>query len=127
MVTTKMAFRGYVIKKRCLQNLCGMSQNLRREVLKAFKSLHKARRHVFEGDDNALTKARTQINQEYKKCKVVTDPEAIRELVAHSRAVENELISTVIQAKEVQPGKYEVRLRDKIVKLDNVPFKDCAQ
>ncbi|RZC33214.1 Complex1 LYR 1 domain containing protein [Asbolus verrucosus] len=101
-----------------------MAQNLRREVLQAFKSLHRARRQVFEGDNRALQLARTKINEEYKKCKDVTDTQAIKELITQSKAVEQELITTVIQAQEVQPGKYEVRLRDNVVKLDNTPFLD---
>lgn len=104
-----------------------MSQNLRREVLAAFKSLHKARKSVFEGDNNALTKARMKINEEYKKCKNVTDSQAVEELIAHSKAVENELKFSVIQAREVKPGQYEVRLREDVHRLDNVPFNDCAQ
>ncbi|KAJ3650513.1 hypothetical protein Zmor_016606 [Zophobas morio] len=102
-----------------------MSQNLRREALKAFKSLHRARQHVFEGDNNALTQARAKINEEYKKCTQVSDPQAIQELIAYSKAIENELKLTVIQAREIQPGQYEVNLRDDVVRLDNVPFKDC--
>ncbi|EFA04839.1 uncharacterized protein LOC658291 isoform X1 [Tribolium castaneum] len=104
-----------------------MAQNLRREVLAAFKSLHKARKHVFQGDNNALTKARSKINEEYKKCKNVTDKHAIEELVNYSKAVETELRVTVIQAREIQPGQYEVRLREEIPRLENVPFNECAQ
>ncbi|KAK9695590.1 Complex 1 protein (LYR family) [Popillia japonica] len=101
-----------------------MTSVLRHEVLKCFKSLHRARQRVFEGDQFALDKCRERINEEYRKYMHTTDVEAIKALLQHSKAVETELLRTVVQAKEVSPGKFEVRLRPEVEKLDNVPFKD---
>ncbi|XP_022909562.1 complex III assembly factor LYRM7 [Onthophagus taurus] len=102
-----------------------MSQNLRKEVLLAFKRLHKARKKVFANDDNALEKGRIKINEEFKKNKHVKDPVAIAELTKLANEVQKELLTTVIQAVEVSPGKYEMRILPETLKLDNVPFKDC--
>lgn len=101
--------------------------SLRRDVLKAFKALHRARKTVFDGDDKTLREARLQINDEFKKSKAIKDISAIQELINHSRAVENELKSCVIQAEEVKPGKFEVKMRQEVVKLDNIPFKDVCE
>ncbi|KAF2885511.1 hypothetical protein ILUMI_20661 [Ignelater luminosus] len=97
---------------------------LRQEVLRCFKSLHRARQLVFDGDYKALTECRIRINEEFKKNKQVQEVSMISELIQFSKAVENELKTTVIQAKEVAPGKYEARIRPETVKLDNVPFKN---
>lgn len=104
-----------------------MTNILRNETLQAFKSLHKAAKYVFKGDRFTINRAREQINIEYKKYKNVSDKTAIKELILHSKAVENELRTTVIQAKEIKPGQYELHLRDEIPKLENVPFKDCTE
>lgn len=76
------------------------------KVLSAFKTLHRTRKLVFQDDEAALTAARAKINEEYKKCMHVKDETAINELLKYSNEVENILRTTVIQAKEVGPGKY---------------------
>ncbi|XP_056635459.1 complex III assembly factor LYRM7 [Diorhabda carinulata] len=103
-----------------------MSVNIRRQVLKTFKELHKTRKTVFQGDLTALSEARKRINEEYKKCKHVTDLKAIEELIKYSQDVERELRTTVIQAREVKPGIYEAKITKDTVKLDNIPFSECA-
>ncbi|XP_028136512.1 complex III assembly factor LYRM7 [Diabrotica virgifera virgifera] len=103
-----------------------MSGPLRARVLQSFKNIHKTRKNIFDGDIIALTEARNKINEEYKKCKHVSDPGAIEELVKYSEEVEKELRTTVIQAKEVKPGVFEAKIRDETVKLENVPFNECA-
>lgn len=103
-----------------------MSVELRRNVLNSFKALHRARQQVFIGDTIALTAARNKINEEFKKNKHVENSSVIAELVKYSNEVENELRTTVIQAKQVQPGKYEAHISKNITKLDNVPFNECA-
>lgn len=103
-----------------------MANILRNETLEAFKSLHKTVKYVFKGDSPSINKAREQINIEYKKYKNIRDAVEIRKLILHSKSVENELRTTVIQAQETQPGRYEVHLRDEIHRLDNVPFKECS-
>ncbi|KRT79275.1 hypothetical protein AMK59_8259 [Oryctes borbonicus] len=101
-----------------------MSSGLKQEVLKCFKSLHRARQRVFCSDQFALEKSRERINEEFRKHIHVTNAEEIRSLIDHSKAVEKELLTNVVQAKEVAPGRYEVRLRPEVERLKNVPFKD---
>lgn len=95
------------------------------QVLRCFKSIHQTRRKIFEGDNLALEAARKRINEEYRKNQHVTNIESIKELVELSKAVEHELKSSVVQAREVEPGKFEVRILPETRKLDNIPFQDC--
>lgn len=48
--------------------------------MRSFKALHRARKHVFEGDVRALEAGRSKINEEFKKYKHVTDDTAISEV-----------------------------------------------
>ncbi|KAF5282089.1 hypothetical protein FQR65_LT14407 [Abscondita terminalis] len=100
---------------------------LRREVLKCFKNLHRVRERVFEGDAKALTLGRDKINEEYRKNKIITDDAKISELIQISKDVEKELLTTVIQAKEIKPGLYKAEIRPEILRLENVPYKDCNE
>lgn len=102
-----------------------MSSNLRQKVLQSFKSLHKTRKSVFKGDVYALNEGRKKINSEYKKCKDVKDTSSIEEMIKYASEVEEVLRTCVIQAKEVEPGKYEAHITKDTLKLDNVPFKEC--
>ncbi|CAH1105131.1 unnamed protein product [Psylliodes chrysocephalus] len=103
-----------------------MSVNIRQKVLQSFKTLHKTRLNVFNGDALALSEARKKINEEYKKNKHVTDQTAIEELIKYSNAVEQELKMCVIQAKEVEPGVYQATITKDTAKLDNMPFDEFA-
>ncbi|XP_018579853.1 complex III assembly factor LYRM7 [Anoplophora glabripennis] len=102
-----------------------MSTSLRHKVLQSFKQLHQARRSVFKGDTYALTEARKRINEEFKKNKHVKDVNAIDELINYANAVEREIRTCVIQAREVEPGRFQVQITKDTVQLDNVPFSDC--
>ncbi|XP_054281107.1 complex III assembly factor LYRM7-like [Macrosteles quadrilineatus] len=104
-----------------------MTSHLRREVLRAFKGLHKARKSVFEGDEHALQLTRAKINEEYQKNKHVEDKTKIEEMIKFSKDVETELKTTVVQAREVEPLKYEVRFRDETVRMDNKPYQDVPE
>nr|CAD7409420.1 unnamed protein product [Timema cristinae] len=79
---------------------------LREAVLHSFKNLHRARKLIFKDDDFALQAARTKINEEYRQNKHVTELSSIEELVKFAESVEEELKSSVIQAREVKPGRY---------------------
>ncbi|XP_046683763.1 complex III assembly factor LYRM7-like [Homalodisca vitripennis] len=104
-----------------------MSGKIRRDVLKAFKSLHRARTSVFNGDEFALQVARNKINEEFEKNKHITDENVIREMIKYSKEVEMELRTTVVQAKEIEPGKYEVRITEDTAKMENIPFQDVPE
>uniref|UniRef100_A0A1B6C4T0 Complex III assembly factor LYRM7 n=1 Tax=Clastoptera arizonana TaxID=38151 RepID=A0A1B6C4T0_9HEMI len=101
-----------------------MANSLRHEVLKAFKSLHKARLNVFKDDNIALEAARKKINEEFVKNKHVTDEGAIKEMLKFTSEVEQELKTHVIQAREVRPGEYAVRITPDTEKLTNIPFTE---
>uniref|UniRef100_A0A1B6KV98 Complex III assembly factor LYRM7 n=1 Tax=Graphocephala atropunctata TaxID=36148 RepID=A0A1B6KV98_9HEMI len=104
-----------------------MSTKIRKDVLKAFKSLHRARTSVFQGDDFALKVARNKINEEFEKNKHIRDESVIREMIKYSKEVEIELRTTVVQAKEVEPGKYEARITEDTAKMENIPFQDVPE
>ncbi|KAK3913411.1 Complex III assembly factor LYRM7 [Frankliniella fusca] len=98
------------------------SKVLRKEVLAAFRKLHKTRQKVFRDDIHALTAAREKINEEFRKNMAVSDEAAIKELVDFAKAVEYEMRTTIIQTVEVAPGRFAARIREDTAMLDNVEF-----
>lgn len=103
-----------------------MSLTLRQKVLQSFKALHRTRKSVFNGDTHALTEARKKINEEYRKYKDIAEESSIEEMLRYSHEVEEILKKCVIQAKEVEPGKYQANITKNTLRLDNVPYKDCS-
>ncbi|XP_055856325.1 complex III assembly factor LYRM7 [Episyrphus balteatus] len=103
-----------------------MSQQIRREVLKAFKKLHRTREYVFKGDQHALTAARAEINTNFRKNQTVTDEIEIKKLVKLADDVDKELRTNVVQAVEKESGVYEVSIREEVPRLENVPFNPDA-
>lgn len=91
-------------------------------MLAAFRKLHKTRQSVFRDDIRALTAARQKINEEFRKNIAVTDESAIKELVDFANAVEHEMRTTIIQAVEVEPGKYQARITKDTALMENVEF-----
>ncbi|XP_017889273.1 complex III assembly factor LYRM7 isoform X2 [Ceratina calcarata] len=83
---------------------------------------------TFQDDDFALQVIRNKINEEYKKCKTVSNPAAIQELNKFAEEVEHELRTTVIQAVEKESGTFELRIQPDTL-VDNAVFeekpKDC--
>lgn len=100
--------------------------SLKQKVISGFRSLHRARKQVFVGDELALNAARTKINEEFRKHKFVSDEQSIEELLKYAGQVENQLRQTVIQIKEKKPGIYEARITKDTAKLDNVMFDENA-
>ncbi|RZF48911.1 hypothetical protein LSTR_LSTR003291 [Laodelphax striatellus] len=103
-----------------------MAASLKGEVLRSFKRLHRVRQSVFKGDSFALNATRDKINEEFKKNKHVKAVESIQELVKLSISVEEELRTRVVQAKEKEPGIYELQLRPDIRYDKNAPFVSGA-
>lgn len=103
-----------------------MSSNLRSKVLQSFKTLHQTRKSVFKDDIYALNEARKKINGEYRKYKDIKETSTIEEMIKYANEVEEVLRTCIIQARQVEPGKFEARLTKDTVKLDNVPFKECT-
>lgn len=76
------------------------------QVLSGYKSLHRTAQLVFAGDEQALTAVRLRINDEFKKNKHIESGESTVEMLKFAQEVENELKTTVVQAKQKQPGVY---------------------
>uniref|UniRef100_A0A671RJC1 Complex III assembly factor LYRM7 n=2 Tax=Sinocyclocheilus anshuiensis TaxID=1608454 RepID=A0A671RJC1_9TELE len=98
----------------------------RLKVLRVFKDLHKTRSRVFRDDDRALTAARLQINEEFKKNKNETSEQNIKEMLKMARAVETILRENVMQGEHVEENKVLLRPRESLL-LDNVPYSDSPR
>ena len=83
----------------------------RREVLKAFKQLHRITQSTFEGDARALIEARQRINQEFKKS---FPEEEISEKLKVANDVGNILKRQVVQlSKKQDEASYGKRKKGK--------------
>lgn len=67
----------------------------RKEILKVFKSLHRATQETFQGDKRAINEARQRINLEFRQA---ADKEEIKEKLQRSKEVELILKHQVVQA-----------------------------
>ncbi|XP_043478717.1 complex III assembly factor LYRM7 [Leptopilina heterotoma] len=102
-----------------------MSGNLRKEVLKIFKTLHRTRLNTFQNDEHALQVVRKKINDEYRKNMNIGDTETIKQLNETALAVEKEVRTKIIQAVQKEPGKFEVRVKKDNL-IDNSAMPDSA-
>lgn len=92
----------------------------RHRVLACFKTLHKARKQVFDGDNAALNAGRIKINNEFRKNKDVTDITAIDELIKTAEETAQYLKATIVQMRQNEiTGTYELRLTKDSVLGDN--------
>lgn len=66
-----------------------------KEILKAFKSLHKVAQKTFQGDKRALLEARQRINLEFRQ---PADKEEVKEKLKRCKEVELILKHQVVQA-----------------------------
>ncbi|XP_072246809.1 complex III assembly factor LYRM7 [Leuresthes tenuis] len=95
----------------------------RLKVLSVFKTLHRTRMAVFKEDERALTAARFQINEEFRKNKNETSEENIQKMIKMSSAVETILRQSVVQMEHVGEDKLLLRPREGLF-LENVPYCD---
>ncbi|XP_020814621.1 complex III assembly factor LYRM7 [Drosophila serrata] len=100
--------------------------NLRRQVLSAFKRLHRTRQYVFEGDVQALTAGRAKINESFLQNRNETNEDEIQKMIKLAQDVDHELRTNVIQAKKKEEGVYELRITPETTRLDNVVFNPDA-
>lgn len=70
----------------------------RREILKAFKALHRITQETFQGDIRALQEAREQINHEFKKNKKINEDDHVAEQLKVAKDVGEILKLHVVQA-----------------------------
>jgi len=96
-----------------------MTNNLRKEVLNCYKSLLKTRNFVFNGDPNALSITLNKIREEFKKNRMETNEEKIRELLTIGTEAEVLLRKTIIQAKLNSRGNYELKIRNENLDMDH--------
>ncbi|XP_007551256.1 PREDICTED: complex III assembly factor LYRM7 [Poecilia mexicana] len=95
----------------------------RLKVLSVFKKLHRTRMDVFREDERALTAARLQINEEFKKNRNETSEENIEKMIKMGSDVEAVLRETVLQVEHVAENKLLLRPREGLL-LENVPYCD---
>ncbi|XP_064554761.1 complex III assembly factor LYRM7 [Drosophila montana] len=103
-----------------------MSQSLKRQVLSAFKKLHRTRQYVFQGDDRALLAGRHKINESFQQNRNETNEEEIQKMINLAVEVDNELRTNVIQAKKRDDNVFELRITPETTRLDNVMFDPDA-
>ncbi|XP_037717702.1 complex III assembly factor LYRM7 [Drosophila subpulchrella] len=100
--------------------------NLRRQVLTAFKKLHRTRQYVFQGDTNALAAGRLKINESFLQNRSETNEDEIQKMIKLAQDVDLELRTNVIQAEKKKEGVYELRITPETTRLDNVVFNPDA-
>lgn len=84
---------------------------LRRQVLTAYKELHRARLVAFKDDERALTAARQKIREEFYKHHDVSNPEEIQRLAKFAKEVAEVLRKDVLQVETVAPDRAALRIR----------------
>ncbi|EDV44011.1 uncharacterized protein Dana_GF16242 [Drosophila ananassae] len=100
--------------------------NLRRQVLSAFKKLHRTRQYVFQGDVNALAAGRLKINESFLQNRGETNEDEIQKMIKLAQDVDHELRTNVIQAEKKADDVYELRITPETTRLDNVVFNPDA-
>lgn len=104
-----------------------MASEIRKQVLSAFKMIHRTRQKVFYGDEKALTAARERINNEFQNNKNEEDPENIKKMIGLANEVEAVLRTQVIQAVATEPGMYKAVIREETTRLENTPYQDMPE
>uniref|UniRef100_A0A1B6FGY2 Complex III assembly factor LYRM7 n=1 Tax=Cuerna arida TaxID=1464854 RepID=A0A1B6FGY2_9HEMI len=104
-----------------------MSSEFRRDALKIFKCLHRTRRSVFEGDTFALDATRDKLNEEFRKNKHLKNEGVIKKMLKFAEEVDLLLRTTVVQAKLVEPGKYQAKITEDTVKMNNNSFREVPE
>ncbi|KAM7360052.1 complex III assembly factor LYRM7 [Cochliomyia hominivorax] len=102
-----------------------MSQ-IKREVINAFKKLHRTRQFIFAGDDRALEAGRKEINERFKQNMKESNVDNIKKMLQLALDVDKELRTNVIQAKKKDEGVYELRITPETTRLENFPFNPDA-
>ncbi|KAJ8036231.1 Complex III assembly factor LYRM7 [Holothuria leucospilota] len=95
---------------------------MRSKVLRCFKTLHRTRLDVFEGDQLALTEARKRINAEFQKNKHEKDPEKIKSMLKVAEDVNKLLRKTVVQGVFKGDNRIELKITKDTVLLDSPPL-----
>ncbi|XP_069784281.1 complex III assembly factor LYRM7 isoform X3 [Narcine bancroftii] len=95
----------------------------RAKVLQLFKALHRTRKDVFKGDNQALEVARQKINLEFRNHLTESSPDQITKLLKLGSDVEVILRKTVIQGVHTNHNTIFLRAREDVL-LDNVPFNE---
>ncbi|CAI6345928.1 unnamed protein product [Macrosiphum euphorbiae] len=100
------------------------SNEVRKKVLTTFKLVHRARLLCFKNDNQMLSAAKHQINEEFKKNKTVSDPVVVQKLITFAQDVEHELLTQVVQAERVNETKFKLNLDPERHTLENIPYAE---
>lgn len=83
------------------------SNKLRLEVLGGFRRLMKVRATVFKGDEYAMSASRTELREQFKMNREVTDQTHIKELIKGIVEAEELLTHNIVQGRKNERGNYE--------------------
>lgn len=95
--------------------------SLRSKVLSCYRSLHRTRLKVFEGDQLALEAGKHRIRSEFAKHKNETDPTKILELVAVAESAEKFLRCNVLQGIQTDRGTFRLKITKDTELQKNAP------
>ncbi|XP_050540133.1 complex III assembly factor LYRM7 [Daktulosphaira vitifoliae] len=96
----------------------------KRQVLNAFKLVHKASLKCFKNDNYMQIAAKNQINQEFKKNKCISDPNTVQNLIKFAQDIENELLTQVVQAEQISENKFRLNIDPKRHTHENIPYAE---
>ncbi|CAO1400112.1 unnamed protein product [Diamesa serratosioi] len=97
----------------------------KKDVLKAYKNLHRIVQESFKGDIVALQEARKKINAEFKNNIELKDEVDVK--IKLVKEVSNIIKTQVVQAeKHTDSNIYGLKIRNETTKLDNAIFKEDA-
>ncbi|KAK7702167.1 Mitochondrial zinc maintenance protein 1, mitochondrial [Diaporthe eres] len=96
-------------------------------ALQAYRSLLRATRLTFQGDERLLTNARDQIRAGFREKATLSpsDP-AVAPAVAHAQEVAAMLRENVVQGRNEGDGRYKLRIHEHTERGDNDTVKTAG-
>ena len=91
-------------------------------MFSCYRSLHRTRLKVFEGDQHALEAGRQRIRSEFAKHKNETDPSKIAELIATAESAEKFLRCNVVQGERTDRGTFRLKITEDTELQTNAPL-----
>ncbi|KAH9514004.1 Complex III assembly factor lyrm7 [Bulinus truncatus] len=91
-------------------------------VLEALRSIHRAKREVFEGDQHALKVVTDKIREGFRKNIHLTDPAQIEEAIILANDSAKFLRCSVVQLRQKDKDTFELRLTKNTITEKNVPY-----
>ncbi|KAI8797859.1 complex III assembly factor LYRM7 [Biomphalaria glabrata] len=94
----------------------------RSRVLESLRSVHRAKREVFEGDPYALKYVTDKIREEFRKNIHLKDPAQIEEAIIVATDSAKYLRCSVVQLRQKNNDTFELRLTKNTATQKNVPY-----